>query len=181
MKELKIKPVYWVVFTAGLMCMWAEWNRSRLSGLTWVGAPLLMGVRYLLAIITLFTGIWHFRKSRAISSFLPLYAALVFTALVWGHRIVMGLPDALPDSYVAWNPELGGGDGGTTLFFKQQHLVKLLQQDAPWYVEVWGTYEQQEDTLILDINAPVSFGKTAVIRGDNLTFIDSGTAFSLSR
>ncbi|GGH77918.1 hypothetical protein HNQ91_003999 [Filimonas zeae] len=182
MKQLKIKPVFWIVCAIGLLAAWLEWKPVHVVdfGLeTWLRL-LSMGLLYLLAIVVLFLNVRRYVNKEGKRSFLPFCAAIGFIGLVWGHRLLLAGLDGLPNAYVAVNLEIGAGDGGLSLVFKEGNWVKVLQQNTPAFAESWGTYEQHGDTLIIQADTGFHLGRSAVMEKSQLRFIDSGVVFSLA-
>lgn len=74
-----------------------------------------------------------------------------------------------------------GNDGGFSLNFKREGIVKATKMDHWSVTYYWGKYRLEKDTVYLDVPLDFELGKIAVLEKDALRFLGDTLVFRVYR
>lgn len=134
----------------------------------------------ILTIVYFFKSDVRYQQRRNMLTNLPSFFGLLILVATGGHMLFRSYIDNSTTAFKATNFDLGN-DGGFTLDFKKNMYLKGFKIDHFSATTYWGTYQQQGDTLVLNIPLDFELGRHAVVKDSIMYFIDDKVKFQVYR
>jgi hypothetical protein len=134
----------------------------------------------IMAGVYLVLNIIGFVKQGKLASFLPFVLSLILVFVLFAliqHRETL---DNAPTRFFA-DAAMIGNDGGTRFDFKENGHLKGERHDQWVETFYWGTYQEKNDTILLDIPLNFKLGRKALLTDSLLKFIDDTVALRVVR
>jgi hypothetical protein len=133
-----------------------------------------------LTALLLYKNVVQLKHDKQFRAFIPALICIALIAAIFWHRQWRSSVDNTPVLFKAFNYR-PGNDGGFLLEFKQNKYLKGQKMDHWAVTYYWGHYEQNGDTLTLDIHLDFNLGKHAILHNDVLSFTDDSVRFQVTR
>lgn len=119
-------------------------------------------------------------QTKNLLAFLPVVIGLICVFVIIMQNKKRESWDQAATIFTARTNQIGS-DGGLTLDFKSDGILKVTKMDHWAVTYYWGRYELRRDTVDLDIALDFKLGRKGVVGKDTLRFLGDTVRFEVYR